>query len=143
MSYIYSTKEFPAFTNLVLLFSRIFAGVSMIFLHGLPKLEKLQAGGEIKFFSFIGLGSDTTLILAIFMELVLSFLIIIGLFTRATALMMMLLMAVAALVVHAGDPFSVRETSLLYLTIYALILAAGPGRFSIDKMITKRRESKW
>ena len=115
----------------------------MIILHGLPKLEKFMAGGEIQFYNFLGLGSNTTLILAILVELICAFLIMIGLFTRAASLLLILVMAVAAIAVHAADPFTIKESSLLYLSLFALIFAFGPRKFSIDNMIAKRRESRW
>lgn len=143
MNYFSSTKDIPVINNFIMLFARIFIGISMILLHGLPKLEKLQLGGDIKFYNFLGLGAETTLIIAVLLEIIGAFLIIIGLFTRATSLILMVLMAVAAFGVHSSDPFSVMETSLLYLTVFALIFAFGPRRFSIDAMIAKKRESKW
>ncbi len=143
MNYFSSTKDIPVINNFIMLFVRIFIGISMIFLHGLPKLDQLQGGSEIKFYNFLGLGAETTLIFAILLEIIGSFLIIIGLFTRATSLILILVMSVAAFGVHQADPFSIMETSLLYLTVFALIFTFGPRQFSIDNMIAKKRESKW
>ncbi|WP_226064794.1 DoxX family protein [Kaistella polysaccharea] len=143
MSYFSSTKDIPELNNIVMLIARIFTGVSMIFLHGLPKLMLFLNGGEIQFYNFLGIGEKTTLILAILIELICAFLIIIGLFTRAAALILSLAMIVAALGVHFSDPFSVRELSLLYFTVFALIFTFGPRHFSVDQMITRRKESAW
>lgn len=143
MNYFSSTKNVPFINNIVMLFARIFIGTSMIVLHGLPKLEKLQMAGEIKFYNFLGFGVETTLIIAIILEMIGAFLIMIGLFTRATSLILMMVMAIAAFGVHEADPFSVMESSLLYLTIFALIFAFGPQKYSIDSMLSRRRESKW
>lgn len=143
MSYFSSTKDHPAINNIVMLLVRIFVAVAMIILHGLPKLEKFMAGGEIQFYNFMGVGASTTLIFVILMELICSFLIMIGLFTRAASLMLMVVMAVAAFGLHYADPFSVKESSLLFLSLFALILTFGPRKFSIDSMISKRRESRW
>ena len=143
MNYFSSTKDIPAINNIVMLFARIFVAVAMIILHGLPKLEKLMAGGEIQFYNFMGVGAKTTLILAILLELICAFLVMIGLFTRAASLALMVIMSVAAFGVHYADPFSVKESSLLFLSLFALIFAFGPRQFSIDSMISKRRESRW
>ena len=143
MSYFSSTKDIPELNNIVMLIARIFTGVSMIFLHGLPKLMLFLNRGEIQFYNFLGIGEKTTLILAILIELICAFLIIIGLFTRAAALILSLAMIVAALGVHFSDPFSVRELSLLYFTVFALIFTFGPRHFSVDQMITRRKESAW
>lgn len=143
MNYFSSIKDIPVLNNIIMLLARIFAGIAMIFLHGLPKLEMFQSAGEIKFFNFLGLGAEATLVIAILVELIGAFLIIIGLFTRAASLILAMVMAVAAFGVHQSDPFSVMESSLLYLTVFTLIFAFGPRKFSIDSMITRRRESKW
>ncbi len=143
MSYFSSTKDNPAINNVVMLLVRIFVAIAMIILHGLPKLEKLMTGGEIKFYNFLGIGSSATLILAIILELICAFLIMIGLFTRAASFTLMLVMAVAAFGFHYADPFSVKEGSLLFLSLFALIFTFGPRRFSIDNMLSKRRESRW
>jgi len=42
-------------------------------------------------------------------------------------------MAVAAFVVHAGDPFSKMEMSLLYLLLFITLFIFGPGKYAIDK----------
>lgn len=143
MNYFSSTKDHPAINNIIMLLVRIFVAVAMIILHGLPKLEKFMAGGEIQFYNFLGIGSKTTLIIAILLELICAFLIMIGLFTRAASLVLILVMAVAAFGVHYSDPFSVKESSLLFLSLFALILSFGPRQYSIDNMISKRRESRW
>lgn len=143
MNYFSSTKDYPTINNIVMLLVRIFVAVAMIILHGLPKLEKLMAGGEIKFYNFMGIGANATLILAVLLEIICAFLIMIGLFTRAASLALLMVMAVAAFGVHYSDPFSVKESSLLFLSLFALIFAFGPRQFSIDRMISKRRESRW
>ena len=143
MNYFSSTKDIPAINNVVMLLVRIFVGIAMIILHGVPKIEKLLAGGEIKFYNFLGMGSKATLILALLLELICAFLIIIGLFTRAASFVLILVMAIAALGYHYSDPFSVKESSLLFLSIFALIFTFGPRNFSIDSMLSKRRESRW
>lgn len=126
-----------------MLAARIFSGVSMIILHGLPKLEMLLKGGSIAFYNFAGIGTKTTLVLAIVLEVALSFLLIMGLFTRLAAGILAVVMGIAAFMVHQSDPFSVREASLLYLTVFTLILTFGPLRYSVDHMISKRGSSKY
>jgi putative oxidoreductase len=143
MNYFSSTKDHPVVNNIIMLLVRVFVSIAMIILHGLPKLEKLMAGGEIQFYNFMGMGAKFTLIIAILLELIGAFLIMIGLFTRAASLFLMIIMAVAAFGFHYADPFSVKESSLLFLSIFTLIFAFGPRQFSIDSMISKRRESRW
>ncbi|TXF79308.1 DoxX family protein [Chryseobacterium sp.] len=142
MNYFTSVKPNLAIVDIVLLVIRIFAGFAMLS-HGFPKLQQLYSGEEIQFFNFLGLGEQFSLILAVFAEFVCSIFIILGLFTRPAVFFLIITMAVAGLMVHGADPFEKRETSLLYLSIYLLLFAFGPGKYSVDYMISRRRESNW
>lgn len=142
MNYFTSTKSNAAITDIAILLVRIFVGFAMLS-HGFPKLQQLLSGGEIKFYEFLFFSAKTTLILVIFAEFVCSIFIILGLFTRFAVFFLIITMAVAGLMVHGADPFAKKEMSLLYLSVYLLLFAVGPGRYSVDSMITKRRESQW
>ena len=142
MNYFTSTKSNPLIIDLVLLVIRIFVGFAMLS-HGYPKLQDLLSGEEIQFFSFLGLSDKTSLILAVFAEFVCSIFIILGLFTRFAVFFLIITMAVAGLIVHGGDPFQKREASLLYLSVYLMLFAFGPGKYSIDAMIGRKREPGW
>ncbi|MFL9832684.1 DoxX family protein [Chryseobacterium terrae] len=142
MSYI-NTKTNPVIFDIVLFLVRLFIGFSMLS-HGYPKLETLINGGEVQFYDFLGLGPKISMILTVFAEFVCSIFIILGLFTRIAAGFLIFTMAIAAFVVHGADGFDKRELSLLYLSIYLMIITFGAGRFSIDGMIEKRkRASDW
>lgn len=143
MNYLISTRNFPVLTNLALLFARVFIGIAMIILHVLPKVKILFDGGSIQFYNFVGLGSKNTLILAIILELVFSFFLIIGLFSRVASIILSLVMLTAAFIVNSSQSFSAKELSLVYLTIYILITACGPGRYSVDQMMNKKGNSRY
>lgn len=142
MNYFTSTKSNPLLVDIVLLIIRIFVGFAMLS-HGFPKLQLLFSGEEIKFYEFLWMGPKSSLVLAVFAEFVCSIFIILGLFTRFAVFFLVIAMAVAGLFVHSEDLFEQREKSLLYLSIYLMLFAYGPGRYSIDQMISKRRESRW
>ena len=142
MNYFTSTKSNPMIIDIVLLVTRIFVGFAMLS-HGYPKLQDLLSGEEIQFFSFLGLSDKTSLILAVFAEFVCSIFIILGLFTRFAVFFLISTMAVAGLIVHSGDPFQKREASLLYLSVYLMLFAFGPGKYSVDAMIGRKREPGW
>ena len=139
MSYS-NTKANPIIFDIVLFLVRLFIGFAMIS-HGFPKLQTLIDGGEIQFYDFLGLGSKISLGLTVFAEFVCSIFLILGLFTRVAAGFLIFTMAIAAFVVHGADGFDKRELSLLYLSIYLIIISFGAGRFSIDGMIEKRRRA--
>jgi putative oxidoreductase len=46
-------------------------------------------------------------------------------------------MSVAAFKAHGGDVFGDGQTATLFLSSYIALLIAGPGRFSLDKVIFK------
>lgn len=142
MNYFTSTRSNPLLIDIVLLVTRIFVGFAMLS-HGFPKLQELLSGQEIHFFNFLGLSDRTSLILAVFAEFVCSIFIILGLFTRFAVVFLIITMAVAGLIVHGGDPFQKREASLLYLSVYLMFFAIGPGKYSIDYMIGRKKDNSW
>ena len=119
-----------------LLALRIFVGVGML-THGFPKLMMLLSG-KIEFINFFGIGEKTSLILAVFAEVLCSLFVLMGLFTRFTVFPLIITMLVAVFVVHNNDPFAKQEMALLYLFHHLLIFVAGPGNISIDRMISRK-----
>jgi putative oxidoreductase len=112
-------------------------GVSALMLtHGIPKLTKLLAG-NFEFGDPIGLGSGISLVLAVGAEVGCSLLVLIGAGTRLAVIPLMFTMLVAAVIVHADDPFGRKELPLLYLLIYTLLSLAGSGKYSVDHLIGK------
>lgn len=129
--------------DIILLAVRVFVGFAMLS-HGFPKLQMLLEGGKIEFFDFIGLGPTVTLVLTVIAEFVCSILLILGLFTRISLGFLIFTMAIAAFVVHGADPFEKKEMSLVYLSVYLLLMVFGAGKVSVDHMIEKRkRASDW
>lgn len=143
MSYI-NTKTNPIILDVVIFIVRLFVGFAMIS-HGFPKLQNLIDGNLGKDpFDFLGLGPTITLGLVVFAEFICSIFLILGLFTRVAAGFLLFTMIIAGFVVHGADPFDKRELSLLYLSIYLIIISIGAGKFSVDHMIEKRRRaSDW
>lgn len=143
MSYLSSVKKNTVINDIILLLVRVFIGFAML-THGYPKLQMLLSGDEIQFFNFLGLGPKISLGFAVFAEFVCSIFLILGLFTRFAVFFILFLTGIAAFVVHGADPFSKKELALLYFSIYLLILVFGAGKFSVDGMISRRKErSAW
>ncbi|MEC5394321.1 DoxX family protein [Bergeyella sp. RCAD1439] len=143
MNYFTSTKTHPVIGNTVLLLTRIFVGLAMMS-HGLPKLQKLMDGGDVQFFDFLGMGASFSLILAVFAEFFCSVFLMLGLFTRWASFFLMFTMAVAAFAAHGDAPFAEKEVALLYMALYLMLWALGPGKFSVDAMIGKKSySSRW
>src|SRR5690606_6265806 len=124
--------------DFALLVLRIAMGAMML-THGLPKMEKLLAGGEIQFASVMGMSAATSLSLAVFAEVACAVLLVLGLFTRLAAIPLVITMFVAVFIIHSDDPFARKEMGLLYLSGYLTLLFTGPGRYSLDELIFGRK----
>ena len=142
MKRLLSTDLRKNYLDAWLLILRILTACFMLAGHGLPKFYKLMAGGEIKFGDPIGLGPTASLTLAVFAEAVCSTFILIGLGTRIAAIPLIMTMAVAAFIAHAGDPFGKKELPLLYLFTYVTLFILGSGKYSVDFLLGKRLKIK-
>jgi len=117
--------------DLGLLFLRVSSAV-LIITHGFPKLLKL-IGGNLEFGDPIGLGSTPSLFLAVIGEFVCPILVIVGFKTRWATVPTIITMLVATFIVHAADPFNVKEKAILFLITFTTILLLGPGKYGLDK----------
>lgn len=61
-----------------------------------------------------------------------------GAFTRLATIPLIFSMLVVIFIVHANDPFQMKELPLLYLGIYVLLFFTGAGRISLDTIISKK-----
>ena len=118
-------------SDLIILILRLSIAALML-THGLPKLSKLLAGGEIQFADPIGLGSTLSLVLVVFSEVLCSAFIAIGYKTKLATLPLIFTMLVAAFIIHINDGIYKQEKAILYILVYLSLLITGSGRFSID-----------
>jgi len=124
------------FRNIGLLLFRFAIGGFMM-VHGWQKLTNFDALSAV-FPDPIGVGSSVSLALIIFAEFFCSILIVFGLLTRLATLPLIIGMIVAAFVIHGNDPFSVKELSLFYLSLYFALAFLGGGKYSADYLLGKR-----
>lgn len=137
MKNLFSTEIPERSGHVALLLFRIAAGGLML-THGIPKLQRLLSGEEIKFADPYGLGPEVSFVLVIFAEFLCSILVMVGLATRLAVIPLMITMATAVIFAHANDPFGVKEKPLLFLVIFAFLLVVGSGRFSVDHRLRSR-----
>lgn len=124
--------------NLTFLLFRLAAGGLML-THGMGKFTTLFGSEPIQFPDPLGIGATASLALTVFAEVFCAILIMIGLATRFAAVVLLITMLVAAFVIHANDPISKQELSLLYAAIFLVIAVTGAGKFSIDRWIFSRK----
>ncbi len=103
---------------------------AMLLVHGIQKIEILFSS-TINFADPIGLGPTITLLLVLFAEIICTVLIIIGVRTRLATIPPIILMLVAIIIVHKGDPIMARELSVLYLIAFSTIGLLGSGKLAL------------
>jgi putative oxidoreductase len=123
--------------DLALLLVRLLAG-GMMLTHGIPKIGRFFGEGPVQFAGPIGLGPEMSLGLAIFAEVACAILVMIGFKTRWATIPLMITMLVAAFYAHGSDPFSKKELSLTFFTLF-LSINSGPGKYSVDEWIRRRQ----
>lgn len=121
----------PRSPDFALLVLRVWLGASILVLHGWGKVTGFSAGSS-RFPDPLGIGSTTSMGLAIFAEVICAGLLVLGLATRFAALALIVVMVVA-LTVHGKltGPGN-GELAFVYLAGFATIFLAGPGRISVD-----------
>lgn len=111
---------------------------SLMLVHGTQKLAGFGAMAD-QFPDPLGMGSQLSLVAAIGAEVGCSLLLILGLGTRLAAIPLAFTMFVALFVVHASDPWQVKELAAAHLAVYVSLAFTGPGPFSLDQLLFKRQ----
>lgn len=120
-----------------LLVIRLGFGSMMLFGHGWMKWMNYSLMSA-SFPDPVGVGNATSMLLAVFAEVICSLMVIAGLFTRVAVLPLIFTMLIAFFVVHSADPFTVKELAMVYLLVYTSLLFTGPGRFSADYYLHRK-----
>jgi putative oxidoreductase len=121
--------------NASMLLLRVAFGILMMS-HGYDKLVHFNER-KSEFYNLWGIGSTSSLVLSIFAEFFCALFLIIGLFTRAVAVPLVINMSVALFSVHNMDFFNTGEKATLFLVGFLTILFCGPGRVSVDGIASK------
>lgn len=122
------------FSSLVL---RLGLGLLMV-PHGYQKMMAFTMMQE-KFLDFMGLGQSVSLSLAIFAEFFCSVFLILGLLTRLVCIPLIILTGVIVFIAHGGDVVGQAGFGALFFVGYLAILIMGPGEFSLDRFIFKKK----
>jgi len=137
MKRLFNTNYSHRSLDIVLLILRI--GIAGLMLtHGIPKLKLLLAGTDIHFPDPLGIGSTLTMALVVIAEVLCSVLILFGLAIRLAVLPLIFNMLIIILVVMGDSGLEKQESAIHYLLAYLVLLFAGSGSISIDKIISRR-----
>ena len=133
----------PASVDGGLLLLRLWLGLSLLLLHGWTKLSTFQSKAG-SFADPLGIGSQASLSLAVFGEVVGALLLVFGLFARFAALSCASVMVVAFFLTHqmALKGQGSGELAFIYLAGFLTLLIAGPGRFAVDSKASAPKREK-
>ncbi|MBT3662854.1 MAG: DoxX family protein [Candidatus Marinimicrobia bacterium] len=130
-------------TQVGLLILRILPGYFLLANHGWGKIthpEKWDGLGSAvtKYVGVIDFLNPMFGFLGAFSESICAGLVLIGLFTQPAAALVVGTMFFAAMyhITGTGNP----ESALIYMSIFAAIATAGPGKYSIDKIFLSKAE---
>ena len=126
--------------DLATLILRIAFGGAMIFGHGWGKLANFSERAT-SFSDPIGLGNETSLMLAVFAEFLCSLAVMFGIATRLALIPLIVTMLVAAFIVNFNQPFARMEKAILFLVAFLVLMITGPGKFSFDAAIAKKLQA--
>lgn len=138
MNRIFSTGLPPAVFNLGTFILRVAFGGFMLLGHGLVKVQNFEKMHP-DFLALGGMSSHTSLLLAIFAEAFCSALIVLGLFTRLAAIPLIFTMGVAVFVATQPPLMQNGEKALLFMSGFIAVLFLGPGKWSLDGLISRRK----
>lgn len=133
---IFTTRHSDNALNIaMLLFRLVFAGLLLI--HGFQKLSNFQ-DAITHMPHFLGLSQKITLSLVIFAEFFCSLFLILGLFTRLLCIPIIINMGYIVFMLGDGT-VQKSEVAILYLVGFLVLLLLGPGKFSLDNMLSGKR----
>lgn len=133
--FLFPSKPDGTAMSLLILALRIVFGI-LLMSHGVQKWANFSAMSD-SFPDPLGIGSQLSLILAIFGEMVCSIAFIFGFLYRLAMIPMIFTMCMAFFVIHANDPFATKELAFVYLVVFILLYITGPGKYSLDHFIAK------
>lgn len=128
---ILSSDLGSSFNDIAFLIFRVLLAVELFRVHGLKKF-RLENGKKEVIPNPLGLPDKMNALVASFSDLVVPFLIILGLGTRLAVLPTIGVTAIGYFVVHRKDSLEVRDVPYMYTLSLLLILALGAGKYSLD-----------
>jgi putative oxidoreductase len=128
---ILSSDLGSSFNDIAFLIFRVLLAVELFRVHGLKKF-RIENGQKEIVPNPLGLPDKMNALVASFSDLVVPFLIILGLGTRLAVLPTIGVTAIGYFVVHRKDSLEVRDVPYMYTLSLLLILALGAGKYSLD-----------
>ena len=126
-----------------LLILRLSFGGVMFFAHGIGKVDALLGPEPASpFFALLGLSAGFGLFLTALAETLFALTIVIGIFTRISAIILASVMFVAAFIAHAGHGFAKQELAIMYMVGYISIALLGEGNLSLKAYLKQVKKDR-
>ena len=116
--------------SLAILLVRLGFG-GLLAIHGYDKLQTFLAGDH-DFPDPFHVSPIVSQGLTVFAEFFCSLFLILGLFSRLAAVVLIICMLTIAFMIHGKDPLGDKEHALLYTIAFTVIFLVGPGKYSLD-----------
>jgi putative oxidoreductase len=136
MKKFFSTQYSAGAFNIAVLALRLTFGLFLLLIHGMDKITHFSKY-EYTFLNFLQIGHRWSLVLCIFAEVFCAGLVVLGLFTRFAALVLIINFSVASFIALKGQSLEVHQVAVCYLSAFFALLLTGPGRFSVDGAMGK------
>jgi len=136
MKRLFNTNYSHRSLDIALLILRISIAALML-THGIQKLNMLTAGAGVHFPDPLGVSPTISLVLVVFAEVFCSLCVLVGFATRLAVLPLIFNMLIIILVVMGNKGLEKQEAGIHYLLVYVVLLLAGSGAFSIDRIISR------
>ncbi len=122
-----------------LLLLRVFAGLSLFLKHGLEKLTGYSTMVQ-HFPDPIHIGAHAGLAYALLSDGICSILVVLGLGTRLSSIVILVNLLTAFFLVHHAAYFSNSHVELVwaYIAVFAALVFTGPGRISLDAKLNRQ-----
>ena len=121
----------------LLLGFRVLVSLAMINTHGIKKLIYF-ADTVQNIPDPFGLGGEVSTYIALLANIICPVFVILGLGTRIAALQILSVTLIGLFIVHAADPWAVKDVPLMYSLSYLFIFFFGAGKYSLDYKISKK-----
>lgn len=118
-----------------MLFFRVVLSLELIAAHGLKKIGFGVAIAE-QIPNPLGLPESVNSLFAISANLFFPILVIFGFLTRLAVVPILAVTLTGYLVLHWNDAALVKDTPFMYSLAYLLVLVLGPGKYSMDFLIS-------